>query len=156
MPEKGSYLTKRGLERLEAELDALRTARRQEVADRIQTAKELGGTVDNAEYDDSKNEQAFVEGRILTLERITGNAIIIGGDVAHSDEVQLGGHVTLLNQNGDEEEYTIVGSAESDPVQGRISNESPVGKALLNKKVGEDVQVKTPAGTVTLTISSIS
>ncbi|MDP6494377.1 MAG: transcription elongation factor GreA [Dehalococcoidia bacterium] len=156
MPEKGSYLTKRGLERLEAELAALRTARRQEVADRIQTAKELGGTVDNAEYDDSKNEQAFVEGRILTLERITGNAIIIGGDVAHSDEVQLGGHVTLLNQNGDEEEYTIVGSTESDPVQGRISNESPVGKALLNKKVGEDVQVKTPAGTVTLTISSIS
>jgi transcription elongation factor GreA len=156
VPEKGSYLTKRGLERLEAELAALRTARRQEVADRIQTAKELGGTVDNAEYDDSKNEQAFVEGRILTLERITGNAIIIGGDVAHSDEVQLGGHVTLLNQNGDEEEYTIVGSTESDPVQGRISNESPVGKALLNKKVGEDVQVKTPAGTVTLTISSIS
>ena len=156
MPEKGSYLTKEGLARLEAELEEHRTVRRQGVADRIQKATELGGTVDNAEYDDSKNEQAFVEGRILTLERITDNAIIIGGDVAHSDKVQLGGHVTLLNQNGDEEKYTIVGSAESDPAQGRISNESPVGKALLNKKVGEDVQVKTPAGTVTLTISSIS
>ena len=156
MPEKCSYLTKEGLARLEAELAELRTVRRPEVADRIQKAKELGGTVDNAEYDDSKNEQSFVEGRILTLEGITSNAIIIGGDAAHSDKVQLGGHVTLLNQNGDEEGYTIVGSVESDPVQGRISNESPVGKALLNKKVGEDVQVKTPAGTVTLTISSIS
>ena len=156
MPEKGSYLTKEGLARLEIELDELRTVKRQEVADRIQKAKELGGTVDNAEYDESKNEQAFVEGRILTLERITGNAIIIGGDVAHSDKVQLGGRVTLLNQNGDEEEYTIVGSAESDPIRGLISNESPVGMALLNKKVGDNVRVKTPAGTVTLTISSIS
>ena len=156
MPEKGSYLTKEGLARLEAELEELRTVRRQKVAGRIQNAKELGGTVDNADYDDSKNEQAFVEGRILMLERITSNAIIIGGDAVPSDKVQLGGHVTLLNQNGDEEEYTIVGSAEADPAQGRISNESPVGKALLNKKVGADVQVKTPAGMVTLTISSIS
>ncbi|MDA0988200.1 MAG: transcription elongation factor GreA [Chloroflexi bacterium] len=156
MPDKGNYLTKEGLTRLEAELDEFRTVRRQRVAERIQQAKELGGTADNAEYDDSKNEQAFIEGRILTLEEITGNVIIIGGDVAHSDRVQLGGHVTLLNQNGDEEGYTIVGSAEADPAQGRISNESPVGKALLNKKVGEEVQVKTPAGTVTLTISSIN
>lgn len=155
MPDKGNYLTKEGLARLEAELEEFRTVRRQRVAERIQQAKELGGTVDNAEYDDSKNEQAFIEGRILTLEEITDNVIIIGGDVAHSDRVQLGGHVTLLNQNGDEEGYTIVGSAEADPAQGRISNESPVGKALLNKKVGEEVQVKTPAGTVTLTISSI-
>ena len=156
MPEKGNYLTKEGFAKLEAELEQLRTVRRQEVADRIQKAKEIGGTVDNAEYDDSKNEQSFVEGRILTLERITSSAIIIGGDGVHSDKVQVGSHVTLLNQNGVEEEYTIVGSAEADPGQGRISNESPVGKALLNKKVGEDVQVKTPAGTVTLTISSVS
>ncbi len=156
MPDRGAYITREGLTRLEAELSGLRTVRRQEVAERIQKAKELGGAVDNAGYDDSKNEQAFVEGRILTLERVTGNAIIIGGAAAHSDQVQLGGSVTLLNQNGGEEEYTIVGSPEADPAQGCISNESPVGKALLNKKVGEDVQVKTPAGTVTLTISSIS
>ena len=156
MPDRGAYITREGLTRLEAELSGLRTVRRQEVAERIQKAKELGGAVDNAGYDDSKNEQAFVEGRILTLERVTDNAIIIGGDAAHSDQVQLGGSVTLLNQNGGEEEYTIVGSPEADPAQGCISNESPVGKALLNKKVGEDVQVKTPAGTVTLTISSIS
>ena len=112
--------------------------------------------MDNAEYDDSKNEQAFVEGRILTLERITGSVIIIGGDAVNSGEVQMGGHVTLLNQNGNEEEYTIVGSPEADPAQGRISNESPVGKAVLKKRVGDEVQVNTPAGTVTLTISSIS
>ena len=156
MPDRGAYITLEGLTRLEAELSWLRTVRRQQVAERIQKAKELGGAVDNAGYDDSKNEQAFVEGRILTLERITDNAIIIGGDAAHSGQMQLGGRVTLLNQNAGEEEYTIVGSPEADPAQGCISNESPVGKALLNKKVGEDVQVKTPAGTVTLTISSIS
>ena len=156
MPQKGSYLTKEGFARLEAELEHLRSVKRAEVADRIQKAKEIGGTVDNAEYDDSKNEQAFVEGRILTLERIIDSAIIIGDEAERSDKVQLGASVTVLNQNDAEEEYTIVGSAEADPGQGRISNESPVGKALLNKKVGEEVQVNTPAGTVTLTISSIN
>ena len=156
MPQKGSYLTKEGRSKLEAELEHLRSVKRVGVADRIQKAKELGGTVDNAEYDDSKNEQAFVEGRILTLERIIDSAILIGDEATHSDKVNLGAHVTVLNQNKAEEEYTIVGSAEADPGQGRISNESPVGKALLNKKVGEDVNVDTPAGTVTLTISSIN
>ena len=156
MPQKGSYLTKEGLTKLEAELEHLRSVKRVGVADRIQKAKELGGTVDNAEYDDSKNEQAFVEGRILTLERIIDGAILIGDEATHSDKVNLGAHVTVLNQNKAAEEYTIVGSAEADPGQGRISNESPVGKALLNKKVGEEVNVDTPAGTVTLTISSIN
>ena len=156
MPQKGSYLTKEGRTKLEAELEHLRSVKRVGVADRIQKAKELGGTVDNAEYDDSKNEQAFVEGRILTLERIIDGAILIGDEATHSDKVNLGAHVTVLNQNKAEEEYTIVGSAEADPGQGRISNESPVGKALLNKKVGEEVNVDTPAGTVTLTISSIN
>jgi transcription elongation factor GreA len=156
VPQKGSYLTKEGLTKLEAELEHLRSVKRVGVADRIQKAKELGGTVDNAEYDDSKNEQAFVEGRILTLERIIDGAILIGDEATHSDKVNLGAHVTVLNQNKAEEEYTIVGSAEADPGEGRISNESPVGKALLNKKVGEEVNVNTPAGTVTLTISSIN
>ena len=156
MPQKGSYLTKEGLTKLEAELEHLRSVKRVGVADRIQKAKELGGTVDNAEYDDSKNEQAFVEGRILTLERIIDGAILIGDEATHSDKVNLGAHVTVLNQNKAEEEYTIVGSAEADPGEGRISNESPVGKALLNKKVGEEVNVTTPAGTVTLTISGIN
>ena len=137
-------------------MEHLRSVKRVGVADRIQKAKELGGTVDNAEYDDSKNEQAFVEGRILTLERIIDSAILIGDEATHSDKVNLGAHVIVLNQYKAEEEYTIVGSAEADPGQGRISNESPVGKALLNKKVGEEVNVTTPAGTVTLTISSIN
>lgn len=156
MPEKSNYVTEQGLVGLKSELDELRMSRRQAVAQRIQEAKEIGGTVDNAEYDDSKNEQAFIEGRIMTLERIVSSAIIIGGDAAHTDIVQLGGHVILVNQSGVQEQYTIVGSAEADPSVGRISNESPVGKALLNKKVGEEVEVKTPAGTVTVTISSIS
>ena len=156
MPGKSNYITEQGLVGLKSELGELRTSRRQEVALRIQKATEIGGTVDNAEYDDSKNAQAFIEGRIMTLERIVSSAIIISGVAAHTGKVQLGGHVILLNQGGDEEQYTIVGSAEADPSVGRISNESPVGKALLNKKVGEEVQVKTPAGTVTLTISSIS
>ena len=97
-----------------------------------------------------------MRGRILTLERIIDDAILIGDEATHSDKVNLGAHVTVLNQNKAEEEYTIVGSAEADPGEGRISNESPVGKALLNKKVGEEVNVNTPAGTVTLTISSIN
>ena len=156
MPQRGNYLTKEGLGKLEVELEHLHTVRRQEVATRIQKATEMGGTVDNAEYDDSKNEQSFVEGRILTLERIIESAVIIGDDVAHSDSVQLASHVVVIDSKGKEAEYIIVGSAEADPPQGRISNESPVGKALLNKKVGEEVQVNTPAGTATFTISSIS
>ena len=155
MPQRETYLTREGLGKLEAELEHLRTVRRQEVATRIQKANEIGGTVDNAEYDDSKNEQAFVEGRILTLEKIIEGAVIIGYDVGHSDNVRLGSHVVVVDSKGKKAEYTIVGSEEADPIQGRISNESPVGKALLSKKVGEDVQVSTPAGTATYTISSI-
>jgi transcription elongation factor GreA len=154
--QKGNYLTRDGLIKLEAELENLRIVRRRDVADRIQIAKEIGSTVDNAEYDDAKNQQAFVEGRILTLERIVTDAIIIGDDATRSDKVLLGSHVTVVNQKGDMEEYTIVGSAESDPLLGRISNESPVGKALLGKKVGGQVKVKTPSGTVTFTISGIN
>ncbi len=154
MPQKGSYLTREGLAKLEAELKELHSTRREAVAYRIQKAKEIGGTVDNAEYDDAKNEQAFVEGRILTLERTIGNVIIID-DMVPSDRVQLGSHVTTVNQNGGEEDYTIVGSAEADPLEGRISNESPVGKALLSKKTGEEVQIDTPAGKVIMTISRI-
>jgi transcription elongation factor GreA len=155
VPEKNSYLTKDGFAGLEAELQEISTIRRPGVAERIRKAIEVGGVVDNAEYDDAKKEQAFIEGRNLTLERIIGSAVIIGGDNTYSDRVQIGDHVVLLNQSEDEEQYTIVGSTEADPSRGLISNESPVGRALLNKKVGEEVQVKTLAGTVTLTISSI-
>ncbi len=157
MPEKPVPLTKEGLAKLEKELDYLRTVRRQEVATRIHQAKELASTQNNAEYEDAKNEQAFVEGRILTLEKIIQNAELINEEEAHrSKSVQLGSKVTVLTASGKKETYTIVGSAEAEPKEGRISNESPVGQALMGKGVGDAVQVEAPAGVTRLTITGIS
>ena len=146
-------LTREGLAKLERELEYLRTVRRQEVAGRIHQAKELASTQNNAEYDDAKNEQAFVEGRILTLEKMIQNAVII--EEHHSNRVELGSKVSVATADGKEEHYTIVGSAEASPKNGRISNESPVGRALLGKSVGEEVQVQVPAGVLRLTITVI-
>ena len=156
MADKSNYLTKKGLANAQAELNHLLTSRRREVADRIQSAKEIGGTVDNAEYDESKNEQAFLEGRILDLEKMVREVVLIGEIDPEGDLVQLGARVTVMNDRGVKEDYVIVGRAETDPSQGRISNESPIGKALLGKKVGEAVQIKTPAGKVVFTVSGIS
>lgn len=157
MPEKPVPLTKEGLARLEKELDHLRTVRRQEVAARIHQAKELASTQNNAEYDDAKTEQAFVEGRILTLEKIIANAELINEEEAHrSKKVQLGSKVTVLTPKGSKETYTIVGSAEAEPRQGRISNESPVGQGLLGKGVGDAVQVEAPAGVIRFTIVDVA
>lgn len=155
MTPRETYLTPEGLAKLEKELEHLKTVRRQEVAQRIQRAKEMGGTVDNAEYDESKNEQAFVEGRILTLENLIQRAVIIPEQAPSTGAVQLGSHVTVANHEGKEEHYTIVGSAEADPLQGKISNESPVGKALLGKRVGEEAEVRVPAGSIRLRVVSI-
>jgi len=154
MAEKQVFLTTEGLARLEAELEYLRTVRRPEVAEKIHRAKELG-TVNNAEYDDAKNEQAFVEGRILNLERMLKNAAIIPA-AAPSDVVRVGSRVTVRNQEGELETYTIVGSAEANPSRGLISNESPVGHALLGKKAGEEVLVQAPAGLLRLTVVEIT
>ncbi len=153
--DKPVPLTREGLAKLEAELEYLRTVRRQQVADRIHQAKELASAQNNAEYDDAKNEQAFVEGRILTLERMIQNAVIIE-EGAHSTQVQLGSVVTVVDADGREEHYTIVGSAEARPKDGRISNESPVGRALLGKTVGDEVQVQVPAGVLRLTVTAVS
>jgi transcription elongation factor GreA len=153
MVSKPVPLTREGLAKLERELDYLRTVRRQEVADRIHQAKELASTQNNAEYDDAKNEQAFVEGRILALEKMVQNAVII--EERHSSRVELGSKVSVVTADGKEEHYTIVGSAEASPKDGRISNESPVGRALLGKSVGEEVQVQVPAGVLRLTITAI-
>lgn len=155
MSEKKVFLTPEGLAKLESELEYLRTVRRPAVADKIHRAKELGGTANNAEYDDAKNEQAFVEGRILTLERMIQNATIIEAEEFPSNFVKIGSKVTVRSQDGEEEHYAIVGSAEADPSEGKISNESPVGQALLGKQVGEKVQVRVPAGVVTLTVTKI-
>jgi transcription elongation factor GreA len=156
MVDKPVPLTKDGMRRLEEELDHLKTVRRHEVADRIQQAKELVTTINNAEYDDAKNEQAFVEGRILTIERMLQNAVIIDEEQAHhAKNVQIGSSVTVVHPNGNTEDYTIVGAAEANPREGRISNESPVGRALLGKRVGEKVHIAVPAGMVELTIGNI-
>ena len=155
MAQKEVFLTPEGLEKLKAELEHLESVRRPGVAEQIHRAKELGGTVDNAEYDDAKNEQAFVEGRILTLENMIKNAIIITDDKSHSGLVQLGSKVVVLNQDGEKEKYTIVGSAEASPKDGKISNESPVGKALLGRKVGEKVEAQVPSGTLKLKLIAI-
>lgn len=156
MTQKEVFLTPEGLEKLKAELEHLHTVRRPQVAEQIHRAKELGGTVDNAEYDDAKNEQAFVEGRILTLEKMIKNAVMIEEEKSPSGLVKLGSKVTVRNQDGEEEHYTVVGSAETDPGQERISNESPVGSALLDKRVGDEVEVETPAGVIKLMVVKIA
>ena len=157
MVDKPVPLTKEGLTRLERELEHLRTVRRPQVAERIHQAKELASTQNNAEYDDAKNEQAFVEGRILTLEKMMQNAVIIDKKEAHrSGRIELGSRVTLLGHDGKEQHFTLVGTAEADPKQGRISNESPIGQALLGKSMGEEVQVDAPKGLLRFTITRIS
>jgi transcription elongation factor GreA len=155
MAQKEVFLTPEGLEKLKDELEHLETVRRPQIAEQIHRAKELGGTVDNAEYDDAKNEQAFVEGRILTLENMIKNAAIIEEEKSPSKFVKLGSKVVVNDPDGEEEHYTIVGSAEASPGEGRISNESPVGSALLGKKVGAEVKVETPAGMIKIKVVAI-
>ena len=140
---------------MEQELQHLLTVRRPEVAEKIKRAREMGGTENNAEYDDAKNDQAFVEGRILMLENIVKNAVAIESPVL-PDIVELGNKVLIQNQDGKIEQYTIVGSTESNPIEGKISNESPVGRALLGKKINDSIEVNTPAGVFTLKIIEIS
>jgi len=154
MNTKPTYLSKDGLDKLRTELDEMTSVKRPEVAQRIHDAKEHGDLSENAEYEDAKNEQAFVEGRIQTLQALIKNATII--DEHHStDHVQIGSTVKVASDDG-EESFTIVGSTEARPTEGRISNESPVGRALLGKKKGEKVVVKVPAGDFTYKVVSIS
>ncbi|MBI4199163.1 MAG: transcription elongation factor GreA [Chloroflexi bacterium] len=155
MTQRETFLTPEGLAKLRAELEHLRTVRRQEVAVRIQKAKEIGGTVDNAEYDEAKNEQAFVEGRILTLESMINTAVIIPDHARPSERVDVGSAVTVADAQGKHHTFVIVGSAEADPSHGKISNESPVGKALLGRRVKEVAHVATPSGAMEFTILSI-
>ncbi|RLC67868.1 MAG: transcription elongation factor GreA [Chloroflexi bacterium] len=155
MSEHTIYLTPDGLKKLEQELEYLRTVRRQEIAQRLRAALEEEGTLENAEYDDAKNEQAFVEGRILTLENMLKNAVIIE-ESKSSDEVRVGSRVTVVEIGSNAKEtYRLVGSAEADPTQGRISNESPLGRALLGHRVGDEVAVEAPAGTLRFRIVAI-
>ncbi len=152
---KPVFLTEEGLKKLEEELDYLETEKRAQVAARIQSAKEEGDISENAEYDDAKHEQAFVEGRIMTLRAMIRNAAIIEEN-GPSDVVRLGSRVTVLEDGFDESEvYHIVGSAEADPLNGRVSNESPIGRALMGKRAGAVVSYHAPAGEIRLTVLSI-
>jgi len=155
MAEQKYFLTPEGLAKLEEELEYLRTVRRHEVAEKIQQAKELRSTVSSPEYEEAKNEQGFIEGRILEIEKIIRDAVIIHPETAPPDLVQLGSKVTVHHQDGSEEYYIIVGSAEANPSQGKISNVSPVGKALLGKRVGDEVEITVPAGVLKVKIAEI-
>jgi len=150
-----SYLTSEEMAKLKAELEELKTVRRQEVAMRIQRAKEIGGTVDNAEYEEAKNEQAFLEGRINSLENVVRDAVVISESAGPTDTVQVGSRVTVVSDKNEETEYIIVGSYGADPSQQKISNVSPIGKALLGKRVGQVAEVHVPAGRVRLKVKRI-
>jgi transcription elongation factor GreA len=154
--EKEIVLTKEGLEKLEHELDELKTVHRREVNDRIRQAKEFGDLSENAEYEDAKQEQAFIEGRILKLEAMIRNARLIDESDYAAGEVHLGSVVKVKDlKTNSTHEFSIVGSAEADPVNGRVSNESPLGRALVTHKKGETVDVSTPRGVVKYKIESI-
>lgn len=156
MPEKQIILTAEGLKKIEHKLDHLKSVRRRDVAERIKQAIEFGDISENSEYEDAKNEQAFIEGEILTLEKMLRNAKLIDEDEISADVVTIGSTVVLKDlEFGDELEYTIVGSAEADPSESRISNESPVGEAILGRKVGSVVEVNVPAGSLKYEIVDI-
>ncbi|MFN2465484.1 MAG: transcription elongation factor GreA [Candidatus Dormibacteria bacterium] len=155
LQDKPVPITKKGLEKLQAELDELLSVKRPEVADRIKTAKEFGDISENAEYEDAKNDQGWIEGRIMTLEKMIRNAEIIKEPSRKAaDGVQLGSKVKVKDEFG-ETSYTIVGPVEADPTKGLISLESPVGKALMGHGKGDKVKVTTPGGTSVVTILSI-
>lgn len=154
--EKEIVLTADGLKRIELELEHLRTVHRREVADRIRESKSFGEFSENSEYEDAKTEQAFVEGRILELKHILANAEVVRESDIPTDMVGVGSKVTVRDLETDDEwEYTIVGSVEADPSEDRISNESPVGESLMEKKVGEIIEVDVPAGTAKYEIIKI-
>ena len=152
-----NFLTKEGFQKLQEELDHLRTAKRQEVAARLHEAMEGGELIENAEYEAAKNEQAFVEGRIQELDVLLATANIIedNGKGKKTDAIHVGSKVTIKEGNFEAETFVIVGAAEANPRAGKISNESPIGKAILGHKLGESVKVETPGGTYNVKITKV-
>lgn len=146
-----SFLTEDGYQKLQDELEDLRTRKRQEIANRLHEAMEGGELIENAEYEDAKNEQAFVEGRIKELEILLATARVIS-EKERGEVVQVGTKVTIQEEGNEPEIYYIVGAAEANPRTGRISNESPIGKALIGRKVGERVHVDAPVGSFNVQI----
>jgi transcription elongation factor GreA len=149
------YLTADGLKKLKEELDELKGPRRQELSARLRAAIQQGDLSENADYIQAKEEQGFLEGRILELEAIMGNFAIIDENAKHRDSVEIGAHVTIQEDDYPSETYHLVGSREADPANGRISHESPIGSALLGHRVGDEVVVVIPAGNIHLKILKI-
>ena len=158
MNEEAVLLTKDGLTRLQSELEELRSVRRPEVAQEIREAQELGPDQLDGQYEDAKNQQAFLEGRISEIERMLERAEVIDEKAAHkSKEVRVGSTVSVkLANGGKSQKYRLVGPAEANPAEGRISYESPVGHALVGKKRGDKVKVTTPGGEIQMSITSVS
>lgn len=157
MAEKKVVLTYDGLKKLEVELEDLKVVRRKEVAEKIKEARGQGDLSENAEYDAAKEEQAEIEARIVVLEKMLRNAEVIDDEEVRSDIITVGSRVILYDIEFEEEvEYSIVGSAEADPMAGRISNESPVGRGLLGRSVGETVTIDAPAGAISFKVLGIS
>ncbi|WP_440895918.1 transcription elongation factor GreA [Amphibacillus sp. Q70] len=155
--DKSYYMTKEGKEKLMEELEHLKTVRRPEVVERIKIARDFGDLSENSEYDAAKDEQAFVESRISQVEMMIRNSQIIESDQTDPNVVAMGKTVTFKElPDGDEEEYTIVGSAEADPFEGKISNDSPIAKSLIGHEVGQEVTVPTPAGDMQVRIITVS
>ena len=153
---KEVILTREGFEKLKQEIDFLSTTKRQEVAERIRVAREFGDIAENAEYDDAKNEQAMLEHRIALLEERMRDARVIEKSEITADVVSIGSHVRLKDVDANETvEYHIVGSAEANPAENKLSNESPVGKAIIGRKKGETVEVAAPRGTLKFKILDI-
>lgn len=151
-----SFLTREGYTKLQDELEFLRTKKREEIANRLHEAMEGGELIENAEYEAAKNEQAFVEGRIKELEVLLATARVIEESAKQAPgTVQVGSTVTIKEEDLEPEIYTIVGAAEANPINGKISNESPLGKALLSRKIGDRVQVDAPAGSFTVHILKV-
>ncbi len=154
MVDKPVYLTIEGKKKLTEELEYLTTIRRKEVAEAIRSAKEEGDLSENSAYDEAKLQQGFLEGRVQTIEVQLRNAVIIEEN-GHGDKVNIGSTVTVTEDGAEKETYQIVGSAEADPLEGKISNESPIGHALLGAKKGDKVTAETPSGELVLEILKI-
>jgi transcription elongation factor GreA len=152
--DKPVYVSAEGIKKLETELEELRTKGRTEVAERIHNAMEFGDFSENSELEQAKNDQAFLEGRILSLEQMLKNAVTIDQN-GHHERVEVGSKV-VVEAEGEKTEYVIVGSAEAAPAEGRISNESPVGKALIGHRKGETVKFSVPAGSIEMRILGVS
>lgn len=155
MPDKTTYLTDDGYKKLKEEVEYLKNVRRIEIANRIKEAKELGDLSENAEYADAREEQSFTEGRIMEIEDTLKNAEVISSLKSEPNRVDIGDVITV-EKEGAKQEYTIVGSNEADPGEGRISNESPLGQAFLGKHKGDECEVKTPKGAVIYKIIDIA